>query len=83
MSSIGWEIRELENSILAKEKQLSDDISNGNYNSITKNLESIKSDLKYLSILANGSPMNKKDNLKVMEFLRIHLDKLWDLSIPA
>ncbi len=83
MSSIGWEIRELENSILAKEKQLSDDISNGNYNSITKNLESIKSDLKYLSILANGSPMNKKDNLKVMEFLRIHLDKLWDLSVPA
>ncbi len=83
MSSIGWEIRELENSILAKEKQLSDDISNGNYNSITKNLESIKSDLKYLSILVNGSPMNKKDNLKVMEFLRIHLDKLWDLSIPA
>ena len=83
MSSIGWEIRELENSILAKEEQLYSDISKGDYNSITKNLESIKSDLKYLSILANGSPMNKKDNLKVMEFLRIHLDKLWDLSIPA
>ncbi len=83
MSSIGWEIRELENSILAKENQLSQDLSKGNYDSISKNLESLKSDLKYLSILANGSPMNKKDNLKVMEFLRIHLEKLWDLSIPA
>lgn len=83
MSSIGWEIRELENSILAKETQLYTDISKRNYNSISNNLESIKSDLKYLSILANGTPMNKKDNLKVMEFLRIHLEKLWDLSIPA
>lgn len=83
MSGVGQDIREIENSVLEKERKLYSDISRGNYSLITKNLESIKSDLRYLSIIANGSPMDKRDNLKVMEFLRIHLEKLWDLSIPA
>jgi len=43
----------------------------------------IESDLKYLSIVANGVPLDKKENMKIMEFLRIHHENMWNLSLPA
>jgi hypothetical protein len=39
--------------------------------------------LKYLSILANGAPIDKNEDRKIMDFLRIHYDYMKKLSIPA
>jgi len=50
---------------------------------VRKSLSVIESDLKYLSIVANGVPLEKKENMKVMEFLRIHYENMWNLSLPA
>ncbi len=50
---------------------------------VRKSLSVIESDLKYLSIMANGAPLEKKQNMKIMEFLRIHYENMWNLSLPA
>jgi len=50
---------------------------------VRKSLTVIESDLKYLSIVANGAPLEKKQNMKIMEFLRIHYENMWNLSLPA
>ena len=34
-------------------------------------------------ILANGAPVNKEKDMKVMDFLRIHYSRLRDYPIPA
>ena len=49
---------------------------------LKKSLSQLESNLKYLSIIANGAPINRKDR-KIMDFLRIHYNYLQKLSIPA
>ena len=48
--------------------------------SLRKQLES---NLKYLSILANGASIDKNEDRKIMDFLRIHYENLQKLSLPA
>jgi len=50
---------------------------------IKKSIQRLELDLKYLSILANGAPINKNEDRRIMDFLRIHYDNLQKLSIPA
>ena len=50
---------------------------------VKKSLHQLESDLKYLSILANGAPIQKNEDRKIMEFLRIHYNYLQKLSVPA
>ena len=50
---------------------------------IKKSIQQLESDLKYLSILANGAPTDKKEDRRIMDFLRIHYDNLQRLSISA
>jgi len=50
---------------------------------IKKSIQQLESDLKYLSILANGAPIDKKEDQRIMDFLRIHYDNLQKFSIPA
>ena len=50
---------------------------------IKKSLHQLESNLRYLSILANGAPINKNEDRKIMDFLRIHYDYLQKLSVPA
>ena len=50
---------------------------------IKKSIQQLESDLKYLSILANGAPIDKKEDKRIMDFLRIHYDNLQKFSIPA
>jgi len=50
---------------------------------IKKALHQLESDLKYLSILANGAPIEKNEDRKIMDFLRTHYNYLRKLSVPA
>ena len=50
---------------------------------VKKFTQQLESDLKYLSILANRDPIDKKEDRRIMDFLRIHYDNLQKLSIPV
>ena len=72
----------LENEIIKEELKINN-TENRDAKFVRKSLSVIESDLKYLSIVANGAPLEKKQNMKIMEFLRIHYENMWNLSLPA
>ena len=76
-------ITNLENNILRLEDNIIE-FSRLNYDEgIKKSLRQLESDLKYLSILANGAPIDKKEDRRIMDFLRTHYNYLQKLSVPA
>lgn len=77
------EIKKLQNEILREEKKITSDTNHADVKSIHKSLEIIHSDLKYLSIISNGAPIDPKQNMQVREFLRVHLENLWRMRITA
>ena len=77
------DIKSLEEDILQIENQIAEYLRVG-YNTRTKKaLQKLEADLKYLSILANGAPISKNEDRKIMEFLRTHHSYLQKLSVPA
>ena len=70
------DIIHLEKDILHIEETLLEFLSLKYEDGIKKSLYQLESNLKYLSILANGAPISKKDDRKIMDFLRIHYDYL-------
>jgi len=76
------QIISLENEIIKEELKISN-TEKKDTKFVRKSLSVIESDLKYLSIVANGAPLEKKQNMKIMEFLRIHYENMWNLSLPA
>ena len=82
-SKIHQDIKNLENNILRIEDNILEFLSMKYDEGVKKSLHLLESDLKYLSILANGAPINKNEDRKIMEFLRIHYDYLQKLSVPA
>ena len=50
---------------------------------IKKSVQQLESDLKYLSVLANGAPIDKDEDRRIMDFLRIHYNNLHKLSIST
>ena len=50
---------------------------------IKKSIQRLESDLRYLSVLVNGAPIDKNEDRRIMDFLRIHYDNLQRLSIPV
>jgi len=77
------EIEGLKKAIKAEEERVAQATQNSDNDVVSKSLASIDSDLKYLSIVVNGAPIEKKLDRKTREFLRIHLENLWKLSLPA
>ena len=43
---------------------------------IKKSIQQLESDLKYLSILANEAPIDKNEDQRIMDFLRIYHNNL-------
>jgi len=82
-SNIHQDIKNLENDILQTEDNIAE-FSRLNYaEGIKRSLHQLESDLKYLSILANGAPIEKNEDMKIMDFLRTHYDYLRKLSVTA
>ncbi len=77
------EIKTLQNEIVREENKILDYTDTGDTKSLKKSIEIIHSDLKYLSIIANGAPIDAKQNMKIREFLRIHFENLRRMPIPV
>jgi hypothetical protein len=77
------DILNLEKDILHIEETLVEFLNLKYEEGIKKSLHQLESNLRYLSILANGAPINKNEDRKIMDFLRIHYDYLQKLSVPA
>lgn len=83
MRDVKQDIRDLQSEIIHEENLILEYMRLCAYSHVRKSLATIESDLKYLSILANGAPIDKKEDRKIMDFLRIHYDNLKNLSVPA
>ncbi len=82
-SDIRQDIKNLEDDILQTENNIVEFLG-VNYNEgVKKPLRQLESNLKYLSIIANGAPIEKKEDIKIMNFLRTHYNYMQKLSVPA
>ena len=81
--TIHRDILNLEKEIIHIEETLVEFLNLKYEEGIKKSLHQLESNLRYLSILANGAPINKNEDRKIMDFLRIHYNYLQKLSVPA
>ncbi len=77
------EIERLKKAIRAEEERVALATQKSDDDAISKSLAVIDSDLKYLSIVVNGAPIDRKVDRKTREFLRIHFENMWKLSLPS
>jgi hypothetical protein len=77
------DIIDLEKDIVQTEDNLIEFLKLKYEDGIKKSIRQLESNLKYLSILANGMPINKNEDRQIRDFLIIHFDKLQKLSVPA
>jgi hypothetical protein len=82
-STIYNDILNLENDIIHIEKSLVEFLNLKYEKGIKKSLHQLESNLRYLSVLANGAPINKSEDRKIMDFLRTHYNYLQKLSVPV
>jgi hypothetical protein len=82
-ANIRQDIQNLETDILQIEDNIVEFLGANYDEGIKKSLHQLESDLKYLSILANGAPIDKNEDRKIMDFLRTHYNNLRKLSVPA
>ncbi len=82
-SDIREDIKNLEDDILQTEDNIVEFLGLNYEKGIKRSLHQLESDLKYLSILANGAPIEKNEDRKIMDFLRTHYNYLRKLSVPA
>ena len=82
-SDIRQDIKNLENDILQTEDSIIEFLGANYDEGVKKSLHQLESDLKYLSIIANGAPIEKNEDRKIMNFLRVHYNYLRKLSVPA
>ena len=77
------DILNLEKDILHIEERLVEFLNLKYEEGIKKSLHQLESNLRYLSILANGAPITNNEDRKIMDFLRTHYDYLQKLSVHA
>ena len=77
------DITNLEKDILLIEENIIEFLNLNYDEGIKKSLHQLESNLKYLSILANGDPIDKNEDRRIMDFLRIHYNYLQKLSVPT
>lgn len=80
--NVRQDIKVLQVEIINDENKIIEFMHAGEYDLVKKYLSRIESDLKYLSIIANGAPIDKKEDREVMDFLRIHYENMRNLSLP-
>ncbi len=77
------EIEGLKKAIKTEEERVALATQRSDNATVSKSLATIDSELKYLSIVVNGAPIDKKVDRKTREFLRIHFENMWKLSLPS
>ena len=76
-------ITNLEKDIVQIENNMTEFLRLEYEDGIKKSIQQLESNLKYLSILANGASIDKSEDRKIMDFLRIHYNNLQKLSIQT
>ena len=82
-TNIYQEIKNLEGDVLQTENAIKEFLGMNYDEGIKRSLLQLESNLRYLSILANGAPINKNEDRRIMDFLRIHYNHLRKLSVPS
>ena len=82
-NKLNKEIEVLKKAIRAEEERVAFATLNSDDDAVSKSLAVIDSDLKYLSIVVNGAPIDQKVDRKTREFLRIHFENMCKLSLPS
>ncbi len=82
-TNIHQEIKNLEDDVLQTENTIVEFLGMNYDEGIKRSLRQLESNLRYLSILANGAPINKNEDRRIMDFLRIHYNHLRKLSVPS
>ena len=82
-TNIHQEIKNLEDDVLQTENTIVEFLGMNYDEGIKRSLRQLESNLRYLSILANGAPNNKNEDRRIMDFLRIHYNHLRKLSVPS
>ncbi len=82
-ADIYQDIKNLENDILQIEDSIIEFLRLDHDQELKKALHELKSDLKHLSILANGAPLDKTESRETMDFLTTHYSHLQKFSVPA
>ncbi len=77
------EVERLKEAIRAEEENVALATQRSDDASVSKSLASIDSNLKYLSIVVNGAPIDKKVDRTTRDFLRIHFENMCKLSLPS
>jgi len=77
------EIKNLKQEIVNEERKVNQAIIQGNPESVKKNLAKIDSNIKYLSIIANGAPIDHKEDLAIRKFLIKHYQNKRNLTVFA
>jgi hypothetical protein len=76
------EIEVLKKAIKAEEEKVALAAQRSDDAAVSKSLAAIDSDLKYLSIVVNGAPIDKREGRNIQEFLRVHFENLCKFSLP-
>ncbi len=82
-NNIHQEIKNLEDDVLQTENNIVEFFGMNYEEGIKRSLRQLESNLRYLSILANGAPINKNEDRRIMDFLRVHYNHLRKLSVPS
>jgi len=77
------EIKKLKDEIQKQENNVIEAAKICDNRIVAKGIRIIESDLKYLSILVNGVPIDEMENRKIRDFLMVHYENLCKLSLPA
>ncbi len=77
------EIKNLKQEIVNEERKVNQAIIQGNPELVKKSLAQIDSNIKYLSIIANGAPIEQKEDLAIRKFLIIHYQNKRNLTVFA
>jgi len=77
------EIKAFQRDIEREENKINDFTIKRDNDSVKNSIDKIHADLKYLSIIVNGVPIDPKDSMKIRNFLRIHYENLWRIPLRA
>lgn len=80
VNDVRQNIKNLEKDILKTEYQIEEFIKFDYKQGIKNSIRQLEYNIKYLSILANGAPLDKNEDQELMNFLRNHYANLQKFS---
>ncbi|MCV0372296.1 MAG: hypothetical protein K5793_01905 [Nitrosarchaeum sp.] len=80
-TDIRQNIQTLKNDILKIENDIEEFLKFDYIKGVKQSIHQLELNLKYLSVIANGAPINKAEDRDVMEFLMTHYIRLQKFTL--